>query len=69
MIVTHQVCYVGSCAELIEAGNSGPQQKLYNSHFLQTSGFKNQILEFTCTDFGFTARQFLQAVLEGKSEP
>ena len=30
--------------------------------FDQTSGFKNQRLEFSCTDFGFTARQFLQAV-------
>ena len=29
---------------------------------IQTSGFKNRRLEFSCTYFGFTARQFLQAV-------
>ena len=35
----------------------------------QTLGFKNQSLGFSFTDFGFTARQFLQAISWGKSEP
>ena len=31
-------------------------------HTVQTSGFNNRRLDFSCTDFGFTARQFVQAV-------
>ena len=37
--------------------------------FIQTLGFTNRSLGFSCTDFGFTARQFLRAISKGKSEP